>query len=285
LPFRPEKDTEIFFDRTTPTFRCALQFNGKAGIGKSKCLVQYQNEDIFVVCISGVEHRISCGYAYTKAAIHLSCAKHRNFGLKVEDIYCSSILQGYNQWFKMEANDLKNKTELLLQRFIIRLKQQITFGDRNTYKFTFDIKTISTIGNYYYEMMDENWLTDLWAAAINQKLTDVEIFVGTVKVMEAHRVILSARSPVLNILLNKVSSDATKSIVTFGPEFNVDIVTLFLQFLYTGSLEPSASKDPDYKQLLELAKIYEVESLKNFCQVANAVSPDVEDLTSSLLEL
>jgi hypothetical protein len=136
-------------------------------------------------------------------------------------------------------------------------------------------------------MMDDDWLKDLWAAATNQKLTDVEILVGTVKVMEAHRVILSARSPVLNILLNKVSSDATKSIVTFGVEFNVNIVKYFLRFLYTGSLlETSANKFTDYKQLLELATMYEVETLKNFCQVVNAFVPlDVEDLTSSLLEL
>ncbi len=251
--------------------------------------MKYQNEDIFVVCISGVE----CGKtvysnSYTKTAIHLSCAKHRNFGFKVEDIYCSSsILQGYKykkQWLKMEANKLKNSTELL-QRFIIRLEQEIRFDYKAWYTFTFDIKTVSTVGNYYYEMMDDAWLKDLWMAAVNQKLTDVEILAGTVKVMEAHRVILSARSPVLNILLNKVSSDATKSIVTFGVEFNVDTVTLFLQFLYTGSLETSTSQNTNYKQLLELATIYEVETLKNCCQVANTAPPDVEDLTSSLLEL
>jgi hypothetical protein len=139
------------------------------------------------------------------------------------------------------------------------------------------------IGNYYYEMMDDLWLKDLWAAATDQKLTDVDIFVGTVKVMEAHRIILSARSPVLNIVLNKVSSDAMKSIAYFGKIFDIDTVTPFLQFLYTGSLENSTSQNTDYKQLLELARMYEVETLKNFCQVANAVPPEVEDLISSRL--
>jgi hypothetical protein len=132
-------------------------------------------------------------------------------------------------------------------------------------------------------MMDDAWLGDFWMAAMTKKLTDVEIYVGSVKVMEAHRVILSARSPVLNILLNKVSS-ATKSSVNFGKEFNVDTVKLFFHFLYTGSLE-YANKDTNYKQLLELATMYEVETLKNCCQVANVVPPDVEDLTSTLLEL
>ncbi len=279
-PFRPEKDTEIFFDRTTPTFRCALEFNGsELRAGKSECLMRYLNKDIFVAYITGSEYTHDTSVCYTKPVIHLSHAKHRNFGLKViEDIYC-----GIGHRFKMESKKFQNNKELLL-RFTVRLESVVRCDYRSTYQFNFDIKTVCTIGNYYYEMMDDKWTTDLWAAAINQKLTDVDIFVGTVKVMEAHRIILSARSPVLNTVLNKVSN-ATKSIVTLGVEFDVNIVTLFLQFLYTGSLEPSASKDTNYKQLLELAKMCEVETLKNFCQVASVVPPDVEDLTSSLLEL
>jgi hypothetical protein len=217
--------------------------------------------------------------------IHLSCAKHRSFGLKVEDIYCGMR----NHLLKMEAKELKKNAELLLL-FTVKWVEIVleepfgTIGRIPPYQYNFDIKTVSTIGNYYYEMMDDKWTTDLWAAAINQKLTDVEIIVGTVKVMEAHRVILSARSPVLNIVLNKNSS-ATKSSVDFREEFDVDTVKHFLRFLYTGSSETSAGECINYKQLLELATTYEVETLKNFCQVANAVPPDVEDLTSSLWEL
>ncbi len=240
--------------------------------------MRYQNKDIFVAYITGSEYTHIIREYYTKPVIHLSRAKHRSFGLKVEDIYCGI---GQDR-FKMESKKLQNNEELLL-RFTVRLGN-VCCEYRNTYQLNFDIKTVCTIGNYYYEMMDDDWIKSFWTAATNEKLTDVVIFVGAVKVMEAHRVVLSARSPVLNILLKKVSS-ATKSIVTFGVEFDVDIVKLFLEFLYTGSLEPSASKDTSYKQLLELATMYEVETLKNFCQVANAVPPDVEDLTSTLLEL
>jgi speckle-type POZ protein len=262
-------------------------------------MMKYQKEEMFFAYITGrsSENRIG------KPVIHFTCAKHRSFGLKVEDVYCSQPFTSYGHWFKMESKKLQNNAELL-QRFTFKLDENIRYSHDGTHQYNFDIKTVCTIGNYYYEMMDDKWLKDLWLAATDQKLTDVEIFVGTVKLMEAHQVVLSARSPVLNILLNKVSSDATKSIVTFGAEFDVDtvkhflrflytgsleefdigVVTLFLQFLYTGSLEPSASKDTDYKQLFELAKMYEVETLKNFCQVVN-VPPDVEDVTSSLLEL
>ncbi len=123
-------------------------------------------------------------------------------------------------------------------------------------------------------------MTDFWIAATNQKLTDVEIYVGAAKVMEAHRVLLSARSPVLNTAFNrKPIEDKTK--FTFDAEFDVNIVKLFLQFLYTGSLETPVV----HKQLLKLATIYKVDTLKNMCQQANCVPPDAEALTNSLLEL
>jgi hypothetical protein len=211
-------------------------------------------------------------------AIHFSCAKHRKFGLKVEDIYCSH-LQKYNQWIKVEDNRLiknRDKNRELLH-FTVQLKLDII--DRVIYHSIFDIKTVSTIGNYNYEMMDDAWPTDFWMAAVNKKLTDVEIFVGTVKLMEAHRVILSARSPVLNASLNKISN-ANKSIVTFGAEFDVDTVKHFLNFLYTGSLKTSARS----KQLSKLATMYGVETLKNMCQQINHV-PDVEELTNCLIQL
>jgi hypothetical protein len=128
-------------------------------------------------------------------------------------------------------------------------------------------------------MMDDKWTTDLWLAATNQKLTDVDIIVGTVKVMEAHRVILSARSPVLNIVLNKISN-TEKSIVIFKAEFDVEVVKNFLNFLYTGSLKTTGGG----QQLSKLAKICQVETLKNVCQLINRV-PDIEELSDSLIQV
>jgi hypothetical protein len=244
--------------------------------------MQYHNEDIFFAYYNKEVVRghgsspFGTPYSFL---VHFSCAKRRNFGFKIENIYVR--LKGSN-WNKMKSQNFRENPELL--HFTVQF-QETEYSSCPNHVFEFDIKIVSTIGNYYYELMDEDWLKDLWAAATDQKLTDVDIFVGTVKVMEAHRVILSARSPVLNASLNKIIN-TRKSNVTFGTKFGVNIVKHFLQFLYTGSLETSASKDTDYKQLLELATMYEVETLKNFCQVVNAFVPlDVEDLTSSLLEL
>jgi hypothetical protein len=177
---------------------------------------------------------------------------------------------------KMESKHFQKNAELLH----VAAESPFNFYVNPFLTVNFDIKMISTIGNYYYEMMDDKWTTDLWLAATNQKLTDVEILVGTVKVMEAHRVILCARSPILNASLNKISNTG-KSIVTFGPEFNVEIVKIFLNFLYTGFLMTGASG----KQLSKLATMYEVETLKNVCQVFNANPPDAEHVTDYLLQL
>jgi speckle-type POZ protein len=128
--------------------------------------------------------------------------------------------------------------------------------------------------------MDDDWMKHFWKAATKQKFTDVEIFVGPVKVMEAHRIILSARSPVMDASLRKTRSTG-KSTFTFGAELNVKMVKNFFKFLYTGLLESSASN----KQLLELATQYKVETLKNICQLANGAPLDVEEFTNSMLQL
>jgi hypothetical protein len=186
------------------------------------------------------------------------------------------------QWLKLEETRFKKQTEIL--HFTVSELHTDIYDKR--YDSNFDIKTVCTIGNYYYEMMDNAWLKDLWTAATKKTFTDVEIFVGTVKVMEAHRVILCARSPVLNADLNKISN-TEKSIVTFEAEFDVEIVKSFLNFLYTGSLKTIEGA----KQLSKLATIYQVETLKNVCQpcqLFNANPMDgmnVEEVTDYLLQL
>jgi speckle-type POZ protein len=240
--------------------------------------MQYQNENICIAYFTGkVEYSNSYRdyYYIAKSVINLSCAKHSRFGLKVEDVYCS---HGY-EWLKMESKYFQKNSELLLH---FSAQSQRIIGPPSP-SVNFDVKFISTIGNYYYEMMDEGWTKDFWVAATNEKFTDVEIFVGTIKVMETHRVILSARSPVLNETLSKISN-VSKSIVTFGAEFDVDTVKNFLNFLYTGSLKST----DNVQQLSKLATMYEVETLKNVCQPFQHIyanQPDVEEVTDYLLQL
>ncbi len=280
MPFlhRPEGETEVLFDRTTVTFRSPWLLK-KSEKGQTKCVMEFLNEDFFIAYYTEqkkIDSQVSQGDT-SKPVIHFTCAKHRTFGLQIEDIYCGmeeSSTRGYNRWFKMEPKHHQTNAGLL--HFTIQAL--LGFSEENLqFRVYFEIKTISKIGNYFYEMMDDKWTTDLWLAATNQKLTDVEIIVGTVKVMEAHRVILCARSPVLNESITKISNTG-KSIVIFGPEFEVHMVHYFLKFLYTGRLEITDSSH----QLGKLATIYQVETLKNICQLLNRL-PDVEELTNCLI--
>jgi hypothetical protein len=235
--------------------------------------MQYQNENICVAYNIGTLRYH--GYAYISyPEIHLSCAKHLRFGLKVEDVYCRDA--GYSNWLKMESKYFQRNSELLLD---FSAKSLGTIHDLQSVPF--DVKFISTIGNYYYEMMDEGWTKDLWLAATNKKFTDVKIYVGSVEVMEVHRVILCARSPILNLSVNNISNMG-KSIVTLGVEFDIEIVKNFLNFLYTGSLKTT----DNVQQLSQLATMYEVETLKKYvCQQLLNASPPVEDVTDYLFLL
>jgi hypothetical protein len=115
---RPEEETEIIFDRTTLTFRCPWLLK-KAENGQTICVMQYQNEDIFIAYFTEKKEIDSQSKqeGISKPVIHLTCAKHRRFGLKVVDIYCS--LKGQDQWFKMEAKKSKENAELL-QHFTVK---------------------------------------------------------------------------------------------------------------------------------------------------------------------
>jgi hypothetical protein len=277
LIYRPDKETEIFFDRTTPTFRCAFSFNLSWPLVS---VMQYQNEDIFFAHFTGQRELNGNGTVLVhKPVIHLLCPNLCSFGLKVEDVYFSTP-KPKDSWCKMELKNLTKNIEL--QRFIKQPSTTLPFIELNSVVY-FDIKIISTIDNYYYEMMDDDWMNDFRTVSKKEKFTDVEIFVGTVKVMEAHRVILSARSPVMNAAFNKTSSTG-KSAVNFGVEYDVDTVKHFLNFLYTGSLKASFKSASHKQHLLKLATFYQVETLKNFCQLFDR-APDVEELTNSLLGL
>jgi speckle-type POZ protein len=241
--------------------------------------MEFLNEDFFIAYYTE-EKEIDSQVSQddnSKLVIHFTCAKHCSFGLQIEDVYCGmpdSETWRYNRWLKMEPKHHKKNAELL--HFTEQALLGFSKGNLQ-FRVYFHIKTICTIDNYFYEMMDNKWPTDLWAATKNQNLTDVEIFAGTVKVMEAHRVILCARSPVLNASLTNISY-TEKSIVTFGPEFHFEVVYFFLKFLYTGRLEITDSS----QQLSKLATIYQVETLKNVCQLLNRV-PGVEELTNCLI--
>ena len=145
---------------------------------------------------------------------------------------------------------------------------------RNNDLIKFRVKIVSSVENYCF--VDSTWITDLWS---ENHLTDVDIFVGQNKLL-AHRVVLSARSPVFKKMFSKMSNSGTSKLTFDADEVDLSVVEHFLRYLYTGTLSISANN----KQLLALAEMYQVETLKKICQLAVRVS-DADDITTSFLAL
>jgi speckle-type POZ protein len=256
--YRPDKETEIFHDDATSVFHFPWEFSSIYQASMSpNIIIEYQNEKLFAPHFSG---NASAGRT-ENPWIHLICADHRSSGFKVAKVFYSKTTE--TKWMEMKRRKADN-----VELSLFMAQSSGSLLRYYTDHLNFRMEMTSTIGNYHYEIMDTSWTTQLWQAALDQQLTDVEIIVGPVK-LEAHRVILSARSPVLAVLLK--NNDQVKSPIVIEVNMDICVVKPFLKFLYTGCLEISATN----KQLLELAKMYQVETLMKICQVANCISPDV----------
>lgn len=139
--------------------------------------MQYQNENIFIAYLTGKRALINKPYfrpnsvnhydIICKPVIHLSCAKHRlsKFGFKIKDAYCK--IQGNDPWLKMESKNFQKNIQLL--HFNVQSGSDFDCGEQHERPVNFNIKVVSTIGNYYYEIMENAWSTDFWAAAIQTR--------------------------------------------------------------------------------------------------------------------
>lgn len=260
--FRPDAEIVIDHDQSVSTFQCCWELKVDAKALFPNTVIEYQHEKLFSPHLTGKVH----GFVVKKPWIHLVCVNHRNFGFKAMNGFYSTDGKTWIEMKKRKAEDV----ELFL--FVGQTSETFRDGCR----VTFCMEMASTIENYHYELMDTSWTTQLWQFALEHKWTDVEIFVGAVK-LEAHRVVLSARSPVLNVLLGDIDH-LGKSSMAVEENIDVEVVEVFLKFLYTGRLDRSATN----KQLLQLAESYEVETLLKICQLANRISADVTSKLDAL---
>ena len=122
---------------------------------------------------------------------------------------------------------------------------------------TFHVNLSSSSVNFGYQLVDATWTEQLWAAAQNKQLTDVEFLVDG-KAFGVHRFIVSSRSPVFAAMFSSDMIEANTGAVTIN-ETDSDVFETFLQFLYTGNLEPF-SLASDYR-LRALADKYQVKTL------------------------
>lgn len=91
--------------------------------------------------------------------------------------------------------------------------------------------------------------------------TDIELKANDGKVLEAHKVILATRSPLLFEMLLKDMQE-TQNDVANVKNFNSKIMTEVLRFIYCGNVK---NLDGVARDLIHAAELYQMKELKKIC--------------------
>lgn len=126
---------------------------------------------------------------------------------------------------------------------------------------TFHIQLKSTHSNFNYLFVDSTWKDQLWSATSAKNSTDVEFIIGEESV-GAHRFILSARSPIFEVMFESELNNESPTRIIHMEDVDPATFRFFLQFIYTGIIDPSADKE----ELYALADKYFVNTLEDFCK-------------------
>ena len=223
-------------------------------------LAEYQNEKMFFAQIVGdiIDWHIK------KPLIRFFFVKPRNCVFKIVEVAMAHLL--CDKFIRMKLDQQEKDVSIYTAQV-----DEIRVGLFSAC-IPFRVKIANTNENNCFA--DATWTTDLWS---EKQFADVDVLVGQNK-LQAHRVVLSARSPVLNTLLSKISHTGKCKLRIGADEVDSAVVEHFLKYLYTGTLSISANN----KQLLALAEMYQVETLKAICQLAVRV-PDADEITTSFL--
>ena len=218
---------------------------------------QYLNEDVFSADISGDVVKLSVsnqvGFKVSNVSYSIERFEHDSPSTWIPMQRSSSSNENFNYCYSVQLG---------------------TVHAIEIFSFNFRVQISSFIDNFCYEMVDTTWARQLWSAATDRQLTDVVIWIGREK-LEAHQVILSARSPILDAHIKsqiRWNGQETKTAILL-PEIYSKVAKPFLEFLYTGSLSVSANDN----LLLSLAKRFEVETLITICQLASRSLPDKDN--------
>ena len=101
--------------------------------------------------------------------------------------------------------------------------------------YRLDISAIHS--DYPYELCDQLLAGEMWPENNDLKLPDIEFMVSDVEV-HAHRAIVCAHSPVFAAMFGNEMLESRTGRVQIA-DVSVETFRLFLQFLYTGSLDES----------------------------------------------
>ena len=172
----------------------------------------------------------------------------------VKRVYCKYITMKLE---KLVCNKYLNRIKTFTQSgvgvYSGMVNNMNTFGNR----YCFDISAIHS--DYPYDLCDKLMAGEMWPENKAPKFSDIEFVVSGVG-FDAHRAIVCARSPVFAVMLANEMLDSGTVRVEIT-DVSVETFRLFLQFLYTGSLDESCFDE----KLKNCADKYQVTTLSNLC--------------------
>lgn len=192
--------------------------------------------------------------------------QHRNLNYRIEEVSYSIVSKEHRLTDQFKMNETSTKDDVL---------QVFHYADRlfcpsfsPPFSVKFQIKLSSTIEHIGHKLVDSTWKEQLWGSPASKQLADVDLFVGAKK-FPAHRFLLSLQSSVFS---KTFSSDMIEARTGKADIKNVDPTTFvhFLEFLYSGTLEPSERT----AELWALADRYDVKTLMEICRQSPPVKVD-----------
>ena len=174
--FRPEKETEMLFDRCASTFVCCWHLCEEEARSLT-VLPEYQNERMFFSRLEGEEE---CRYYPNSDGKKYICGKNSvpfdSFRLRQTSqqrhknsrtSYMAKSISSNTNWIKMKPRNGQLKTEMVL--FAANFDMEFEKAD----SIVFRVKMLTTIGNYCFDMVDATCATHFWSKT---QLEDVRLY-------------------------------------------------------------------------------------------------------------
>jgi len=217
----------------------------------------------------------------TFSALRFLSYGHESICYRISEVICSINGQDQNSFTHQQI--IMTRTEpkdenTSLRVFTSNLSDtEITTPFSCPFVITFHVELFSTVAHFINVPLDVTWSEQLWAAAVNRKMTDVEFLVGE-EVYGAHRSLLSVRSPVFSAMFASGMKEAETGRVRIE-DVDPNTFQRFLKFLYTGILEPSAMDE----NLFTVADKYQVTTLTKLCRPATEPTDTDDAVLKSFL--
>ncbi len=230
---------------------------------------QYEHENLYLMVRGGASVPPKHINQTTGELVFLSY-HHEQMNCRIEEVtfICGTVSDPWNYRIKMLEKKTNNDKKLQVFSF-----ENLPMHPSSV---TFYVKVSSAVSNFGLTFADSTWTQQLWAAAVDKVLTDVEFIIAGESI-SAHRSLLSARCPVFAGMFASGMEEARTGQVRID-DVDPGSFRHFLRFIYTGTLLHSADK----AEIFAVADKYQEETLMDLCRPSTQ-PVDIDEITAAFL--